>query len=342
MLPLLLCDWSWNCHVVCESVNIACLAFSLLGVHDNIYISLHWSTWISSPLPASSLLFLLSRRVLCSHLSLWSLLILFSFFFFMVAAVWRAKKMFWLWDFIYVIVVAVVFFFFLFFLNSGGLSRLTRASWLLSDHSATAIGDVTRLVPASRLVPSTTSKASTSSRSSSTARAFFPRGKHYHLPPHLAPYDRLKGEFPSAPTSRFVLLTCHRALAACAGGTLWGGLSCSRSWSCAMRLHSLLPGWISADDFAAATRFVCTRFIHTHTPLQRLAWYLTMWRRSVQRFLLHLIPPRTHSIARLHSSLLFLCLHGWKPKTCTVNFTMFKRSEYSSWSNWLYVKWTLY
>lgn len=81
MLPLLLCDWSWNCHVVCESVNIACLAFSLLGVHDNIYISLHWSTWISSPLPASSLLFLLSRRVLCSHLSLWSLLILFSFFF---------------------------------------------------------------------------------------------------------------------------------------------------------------------------------------------------------------------------------------------------------------------
>lgn len=53
-------------------------------------------------------------------------------------------------------------------------------------------------------------------------------------------------------------------------------------------------------------------------------------------------PPRTHSIARLHSSLLFLCLHGWKPKTCTVNFTMFKRSEYSSWSNWLYVKWTLY
>lgn len=77
MLPLLLCDWSWNCHVVCESVNIACLAFSLLGVHDNIYISLHWSTWISSPLPASSLL--LSRRVLCSHLSLWSLLILFFF-----------------------------------------------------------------------------------------------------------------------------------------------------------------------------------------------------------------------------------------------------------------------
>lgn len=53
-------------------------------------------------------------------------------------------------------------------------------------------------------------------------------------------------------------------------------------------------------------------------------------------------PPRTHSIAQLHSSLLFLCLHGWKPKTCTVNFTMFKRSEYSSWSNWLYVKWTLY
>lgn len=268
--------------------NIACLAFSLLGVHDNIYISLHWSTWISSPLPASSLL---PRRVLCSHLSLWSLLILFSFFF-MVAAVWRAKKMFWLWDFIYVIVVAVVFFFF-FFLNSGGLSRLRRASWLLSDHSATAIGDVTRLVPASRLVPSTTSKASTSSRSSSTARAFYPRGKHYHLPPHLAPYDRLKGEFPSAPTSRFVLLTCHHALAACAGGTLWGGLSCSRSWSCAMRLHSLLLGWISADDFAAAMRFVCTRFIHTHThtPLQPLAWYLTMWRRSVQRFLLHLIPP---------------------------------------------------
>lgn len=335
MLPLLLCDWSWNCHVVCESVNIACLAFSLLGVHDNIYISLHWSTWISSPLPASSLVASCARISPCD-LSSSSFL-----FFFMVAAVWRAKKMFWLWDFIYVIVVAVVFFFFLFFLNSGGLSRLTRASWLLSDHSATAIGDVTRLVPASRLVPSTTSKASTSSRSSSTARAFFPRGKHYHLPPHLAPYDRLKGEFPSAPTSRFVLLTCHHALAACAGGTLWGGLSCSRSWSCAMRLHSRL-------DFSGrlcGSHEVCLHAFHphTHTPLQRLAWYLTMWRRSVQRFLLHLIPPpRTHSIARLHSSLLFLCLHGWKPKTCTVNFTMFKRSEYSSWSNWLYVKWTLY
>lgn len=341
MLPLLLCDWSWNCHVVCESVNIACLAFSLLGVHDNIYISLHWSTWISSPLPASSLLFLLSRRVLCSHLSLWSLLILFSFFCHGGCSL-KGKENVLTVRFYLCYCCCCCLLLLSFFLNSGGLSRLTRASWLLSDHSATAIGDVTRLVPASRLVPSTTSKASTSSRSSSTARAFFPRGKHYHLPPHLAPYDRLKGEFPSAPTSRFVLLTCHHALAACAGGTLWGGLSCSRSWSCAMRLHSLLPGWISADDFAAATRFVCTRFIHTHTPLQRLAWYLTMWRRSVQRFLLHLIPPRTHSIARLHSSLLFLCLHGWKPKTCTVNFTMFKRSEYSSWSNWLYVKWTLY
>lgn len=253
MLPLLLCDWSWNCHVVCESVNIACLAFSLLGVHDNIYISLHWSTWISSPLPASSLVASCARISPCD-LSSSSFL-----FFFMVAAVWRAKKMFWLWDFIYVIVV--VFFFFLFFLNSGGLSRLTRASWLLSDHSATAIGDVTRLVPASRLVPSTTSKASTSSRSSSTARAFFPRGKHYHLPPHLAPYDRLKGEFPSAPTSRFVLLTCHRALAACAGGTLWGGLSCSRSWSCAMRLHSRL-------DFSGrlcGSHEVCLHAFHPHT-----------------------------------------------------------------------------
>lgn len=223
MLPLLLCDWSWNCHVVCESVNIACLAFSLLGVHDNIYISLHWSTWISSPLPASSLLFLLSRRVLCSHLSLWSLLILFSFFFSWWLQFEGQRKCFDCEILFMLLLLLLSSSSFFFFLNSGGLSRLTRASWLLSDHSATAIGDVTRLVPASRLVPSTTSKASTSSRSSSTARAFFPRGKHYHLPPHLAPYDRLKGEFPSAPTSRFVLLTCHRALAACAGGTLWGG-----------------------------------------------------------------------------------------------------------------------
>lgn len=334
MLPLLLCDWSWNCHVVCESVNIACLAFSLLGVHDNIYISLHWSTWISSPLPASSLVASCARISPCD-LSSSSFL-----FFFMVAAVWRAKKMFWLWDFIYVIVVAVVFFFFLFFLNSGGLSRLTRASWLLSDHSATAIGDVTRLVPASRLVPSTTSKASTSSRSSSTARAFFPRGKHYHLPPHLAPYDRLKGEFPSAPTSRFVLLTCHHALAACAGGTLWGGSELQPE----LELCHAAPQQVGFQRTTLwQPRGLFARVSSTHTPLQRLAWYLTMWRRSVQRFLLHLIPPpRTHSIARLHSSLLFLCLHGWKPKTCTVNFTMFKRSEYSSWSNWLYVKWTLY
>lgn len=229
-----------------------------------------------------------------------------------------------------------------FFFKFRGLSRLTRASWLLSDHSATAIGDVTRLVPASRLVPSTTSKASTSSRSSSTARAFFPRGKHYHLPPHLVPYDRLKGEFPSAPTSRFVLLTCHHALAACAGGTLWGGGS---ELQPELELCHAAPQPAPRLDFSGrlcGSHEVCLHAFHPHTPLQRLAWYLTMWRRSVQRFLLHLIPPRTHSIARLHSSLLFLCLHGWKPKTCTVNFTMFKRSDYSGWSNWLYVKWTLY
>lgn len=261
MLPLLLCDWSWNCHVVCESVNIACLAFSLLGVHDNIYISLHWSTWISSPLPASSLLFLLSRCVLCSHLSLWSLLILFSFFFSWWLQFEGQRKCFDCEILFMLLLLLLSSSSFFFFLNSGGLSRLTRASWLLSDHSATAIGDVTRLVPASRLVPSTTSKASTSSRSSSTARAFFPRGKHYHLPPHLAPYDRLKGEFPSAPTSRFVLLTCHHALAACAGGTLWGGLSCSRSWSCAMRLHSRL-------DFSGrlcGSHEVCLHAFHPHT-----------------------------------------------------------------------------
>lgn len=186
-----------------------------------------------------------------------------SFLFFMVAAVWRAKKMFWLWDFIYVIVVAVVFFFF-FFLNSGGLSRLRRASWLLSDHSATAIGDVTRLVPASRLVPSTTSKASTSSRSSSTARAFFPRGKHYHLPPHLAPYDRLKGEFPSAPTSRFVLLTCHHALAACAGGTLWGGSELQPE----LELCHAAPQPAPRLDFSGrlcGSHEVCLHAFHPHT-----------------------------------------------------------------------------
>lgn len=340
MLPLLLCDWSWNCHVVCESVNIACLAFSLLGVHDNIYISLHWSTWISSPLPASSLLFLLSRRVLCSHLSLWTLLILFPFAFSWWLQFEGQRKCFdceILFMLLLLLLSSSSFFF-----KFRGLSRLTRASWLLSDHSATAIGDVTRLVPASRLVPSTTSKASTSSRSSSTARAFFPRGKHYHLPPHLVPYDRLKGEFPSAPTSRFVLLTCHHALAACAGGTLWGGGS---ELQPELELCHAAPQPAPRLDFSGrlcGSHEVCLHAFHPHTPLQRLAWYLTMWRRSVQRFLLHLIPPRTHSIARLHSSLLFLCLHGWKPKTCTVNFTMFKRSDYSGWSNWLYVKWTLY
>lgn len=338
MLPLLLCDWSWNCHVVCESVNIACLAFSLLGVHDNIYISLHWSTWISSPLPASSLLFLLSRRVLCSHLSLWSLLILFSFFFHGGCSLKGKENV--LTVRFYLCYCCCLLLLSFFFLNSGGLSRLTRASWLLSDHSATAIGDVTRLVPASRLVPSTTSKASTSSRSSSTARAFFPRGKHYHLPPHLAPYDRLKGEFPSAPTSRFVLLTCHHALAACAGGTLWGGLSCSRSWSCAMRLHSRL-------DFSGrlcGSHEVCLHAFHphTHTAPTSCLVFDNVTQKCAAVSVTPDSPPRTHSIARLHSSLLFLCLHGWKPKTCTVNFTMFKRSEYSSWSNWLYVKWTLY
>lgn len=266
-----------------------------------------------------------------------------SFLFFMVAAVWRAKKMFWLWDFIYVIVVAVVFFFF-FFLNSGGLSRLRRASWLLSDHSATAIGDVTRLVPASRLVPSTTSKASTSSRSSSTARAFFPRGKHYHLPPHLAPYDRLKGEFPSAPTSRFVLLTCHHALAACAGGTLWGGSELQPE----LELCHAAPQPAPRLDFSGrlcGSHEVCLHAFHPHThtaPTSCLVFDNVTQKCAAVSVTPDPPPPRTHSIARLHSSLLFLCLHGWKPKTCTVNFTMFKRSEYSSWSNWLYVKWTLY
>lgn len=293
MLPLLLCDWSWNCHVVCESVNIACLAFSLLGVHDNIYISLHWSTWISSPLPASSLLFLLSRRVLCSHLSLWSLLILFSFFFHGGCSLKGKENVLTVRFYLCYCCCCCLLLLSFFFLNSGGLSRLTRASWLLSDHSATAIGDVTRLVPASRLVPSTTSKASTSSRSSSTARAFFPRGKHYHLPPHLAPYDRLKGEFPSAPTSRFVLLTCHHALAACAGGTLWGGSELQPE----LELCHAAPQQVGFQRTTLwQPRGLFARVSSTHTPLQRLAWYLTMWRRSVQRFLLHLIPPPAHTV----------------------------------------------
>lgn len=264
MLPLLLCDWSWNCHVVCESVNIACLAFSLLGVHDNIYISLHWSTWISSPLPASSLLFLLSRRVLCSHLSLWSLLILFSFFFHGGCSLKGKENVLTVRFYLCYCCCCCLLLLSFFFLNSGGLSRLTRASWLLSDHSATAIGDVTRLVPASRLVPSTTSKASTSSRSSSTARAFFPRGKHYHLPPHLAPYDRLKGEFPSAPTSRFVLLTCHHALAACAGGTLWGGSELQPE----LELCHAAPQPAPRLDFSGrlcGSHEVCLHAFHPHT-----------------------------------------------------------------------------
>lgn len=335
MLPLLLCDWSWNCHVVCESVNIACLAFSLLGVHDNIYISLHWSTWISSPLPASSLLFLLSRRVLCSHLSLWSLLILFSFFFHGGCSLKGKENVLTVRFYLcYCCCLLLLSFFFKFRGTLKVDAGVMTFKWPLC-HSNRWCNTTGSCFPASPLHHQQSQHIQQEQLHRSS---LLPSGET--LPP--AATSR-----PLWPSQRWVPFSSNFSLCVAYSlrvrvGHFGGGLSCSRSWSCAMRLHSLLPGWISADDFAAATRFVCTRFIHTHTPLQRLAWYLTMWRRSVQRFLLHLIPPRTHSIARLHSSLLFLCLHGWKPKTCTVNFTMFKRSEYSSWSNWLYVKWTLY
>lgn len=337
MLPLLLCDWSWNCHVVCESVNIACLAFSLLGVHDNIYISLHWSTWISSPLPASSLLFLLSRRVLCSHLSLWSLLILFSFFFHGGCSLKGKENVLTVRFYLcYCCCLLLLSFFFKFRGTLKVDAGVMTFKWPLC-HSNRWCNTTGSCFPASPLHHQQSQHIQQEQLHRSS---LLPSGET--LPPAATSRPLWPSQRWVPFSSNFSLCVAYlpsRTRCVCGWDTLGGvwaaaGVGAVPCGSTA--------GWISADDFAAATRFVCTRFIHTHTPLQRLAWYLTMWRRSVQRFLLHLIPPRTHSIARLHSSLLFLCLHGWKPKTCTVNFTMFKRSEYSSWSNWLYVKWTLY
>lgn len=74
----------------------------------------------SQPPPSSSSSLVAS----CARISPCDLSSSSFLFFFMVAAVWRAKKMFWLWDFIYVIVVAVVFFFFLFFFKFRGTLKV--------------------------------------------------------------------------------------------------------------------------------------------------------------------------------------------------------------------------
>lgn len=334
MLPLLLCDWSWNCHVVCESVNIACLAFSLLGVHDNIYISLHWSTWISSPLPASSLV------ASCARISPCDLASSSFLFFFMVAAVWRAKKMFWLWDFIYVIVVAVVFFFFLFFFKFRGTLKVDAGvmtfKWPLC-HSNRWCNTTGSCFPASPLHHQQSQHIQQEQLHRSS---LLPSGET--LPPAATSRPLWPSQRWVPFSSNFSLCVAYlpsRTRCVCGWDTLGGS-----ELQPELELCHAAPQQVGFQRTTLRQpRGLFARVSSTHTHRSNVL--LGIWQCDAEvcsGFCYTWFPPRTHSIARLHSSLLFLCLHGWKPKTCTVNFTMFKRSEYSSWSNWLYVKWTLY
>lgn len=244
----------------------------------------------SQPPPSSSSSLVAS----CARISPCDLSSSSSLFFFMVAAVWRAKKMFWLWDFIYVIVVAVVFFFFLFFFKFRGTLKVDAGvmtfKWPLC-HSNRWCNTTGSCFPASPLHHQQSQHIQQEQLHRSS---LLPSGET--LPPAATSRPLWPSQRWVPFSSNFSLCVAYlpsRTRCVCGWDTLGGvwaaaGVGAVPCGSTA--------GWISADDFAAATRFVCTRFIHTHTPLQRLAWYLTMWRRSVQRFLLHLIPPPAHTV----------------------------------------------
>lgn len=337
MLPLLLCDWSWNCHVVCESVNIACLAFSLLGVHDNIYISLHWSTWISSPLPASSLLFLLSRRVPCSHLSLWSLLILFSFFCHGGCSLKGKENV--LTVRFYLCCCCCLLLLSFFFKFRGTLkvdAGVMTFKWPLC-HSNRWCNTTGSCFPASPLHHQQSQHIQQEQLHRSS---LLPSGET--LPPAATSRPLWPSQRWVPFSSNFSLCVAYlpsRTRCVCGWDTLGGS-----ELQPELELCHAAPQQVGFQRTTLRQpRGLFARVSSTHTHRSNVL--LGIWQCDAEvcsGFCYTWFPPRTHSIARLHSSLLFLCLHGWKPKTCTVNFTMFKRSEYSSWSNWLYVKWTLY
>lgn len=287
----------------------------------------------SQPPPSSSSSLVAS----CARISPCDLSSSSFLFFFMVAAVWRAKKMFWLWDFIYVIVVAVVFFFFLFFFKFRGTLKVDAGvmtfKWPLC-HSNRWCNTTGSCFPASPLHRQHIQQEQLH-RSS-----LLPSGET--LPPAATSRPLWPSQRWVPFSSNFSLCVAYlpsRTRCVCGWDTLGGS-----ELQPELELCHAAPQQVGFQRTTLRQpRGLFARVSSTHTHRSNVL--LGIWQCDAEvcsGFCYTWSPPRTHSIARLHSSLLFLCLHGWKPKTCTVNFTMFKRSEYSSWSNWLYVKWTLY
>lgn len=232
--------------------------------------------------------------------------------------------MFWLWDFIF------IYLFIYLFLVPGTLKvgpGVMTFKWPLCNQHRWY-----NRTPAP-VSPLYQQKTSTSSRISSAASAAAAAAPHwlllrenYHLPPHLAPYDRLKGEFPSLSTSRFVLHTCLqltkriRCLSGSdsfvffgRGGRTLCSVAPSRSWSSAMCLHRLFlrPGaqhqhackkvgfqrktLRQPRDLCALceTHAFCIRAAETSPApcVVFLSPCFIIWYRSGLRFLLKLIRP---------------------------------------------------
>lgn len=293
----------------------------------------------SQPPPSSSSSLVAS----CARISPCDLSSSSFLFFFMVAAVWRAKKMFWLWDFIYVIVVAVVFFFFLFFFKFRGTLKVDAGvmtfKWPLC-HSNRWCNTTGSCFSASPLHHQQSQHIQQEQLHRSS---LLPSGET--LPPAATSRPLWPSQRWVPFSSNFSLCVAYlpsRTRCVCGWDTLGGS-----ELQPELELCHAAPQPAPRLDFSGrlcGSHEVCLHAFHPHThtaPTSCLVFDNVTQKRAAVSVTPD-SPPRTHSIARLHSSLLFLCLHGWKPKTCTVNFTMFKRSEYSSWSNWLYVKWTLY
>lgn len=290
----------------------------------------------SQPPPSSSSSLVAS----CARISPCDLSSSSFLFFFMVAAVWRAKKMFWLWDFIYVIVVAVVFFFFLFFFKFRGTLKVDAGvmtfKWPLC-HSNRWCNTTGSCFPASPLHHQQSQHIQQEQLHRSS---LLPSGET--LPPAATSRPLWPSQRWVPFSSNFSLCVAYlpsRTRCVCGWDTLGGS-----ELQPELELCHAAPQQVGFQRTTLRQpRGLFARVSSTHTHRSNVL--LGIWQCDAEvcsGFCYTWFPPRTHSIARLHSSLLFLCLHGWKPKTCTVNFTMFKRSEYSSWSNWLYVKWTLY
>lgn len=291
----------------------------------------------SQPPPSSSSSLVAS----CARISPCDLSSSSFLFFFMVAAVWRAKKMFWLWDFIYVIVV--VFFFFLSFFKFRGTLKVDAGvmtfKWPLC-HSNRWCNTTGSCFPASPLHHQQSQHIQQEQLHRSS---LLPSGET--LPPAATSRPLWPSQRWVPFSSNFSLCVAYlpsRTRCVCGWDTLGGS-----ELQPELELCHAAPQPAPRLDFSGrlcGSHEVCLHAFHphTHTAPTSCLVFDNVTQKCAAVSVTPDSPPRTHSIARLHSSLLFLCLHGWKPKTCTVNFTMFKRSEYSSWSNWLYVKWTLY